>query len=631
MSRMLELAWKLSGKMDGSLSTATKKATASISNIGKAAGKVQAQVGGISKKIIGISAALTGGALGGGGIGFLMLAKNAATAGAELNSLSKQVGISSGTLSQWSYAAGSVGIAQEQFSDSTKKLNKNMALAAQGSKTAQLAFRRAGISIYSSSGKLKSSDQMISELSDVFKKMPEGIYKADLAVALFGQSGAAMVPLLEKGSKSIAEMRQEGLELGLVFSDAEAAMAGEFADGLDYAKNAAAGIASTLGRKLLPVLLPVVQQVNEWIKANRGLINSKIDAVINKVSEAISALKGYLPELIDNIRSGWAYVDGIVQSMGGWQRILKLIAGAFVVLKGLQFVSWVAGLASGMGGLVTAFRVAIPVIIKFGAALLANPIGLVIAAIAALVAAGYFLWKNWDDVVAGIKAVWENVKAYFVGAIQDVITAFDGGFINGMIEIFKKFDPVILIARAINAVIKYITGVDLMDSGAKFIGSFADGLLNYWNKIKGTIVDAVTGWLPDWIMGGSETVVPDVSLPAYANGGLVTRPQIAQIGEAGREMVIPLTRPSRGRALVSQAAAELGMTEDRTALASMSGASMAPNNITFPAFSPQITVTGADNPQAVADKISSALESKMGEFKRMMGEFMYQQQRKGVF
>ena len=41
------------------------------------------------------------------------------------------------------------------------------------------------------------------------------------------------------------------------------------------------------------------------------------------------------------------------------------------------------------------------------AALSANPIGIVIIAIGALIAAAVLLWKNWDTVTAAIKKGWK--------------------------------------------------------------------------------------------------------------------------------------------------------------------------------------------------------------------------------
>lgn len=97
----------------------------------------------------------------------------------------------------------------------------------------------------------------------------------------------------------------------------------------------------------------------------------------------------------------------------------------------------------------------------WNAALTANPIGLVIAAIGGLVAAGIALWKNWDKVVAWMRNAWSKIKIIFLSGVMGVLdnlsmlTKFIPGLnkiidqardkISGMIEAEKlaaEFDKV---------------------------------------------------------------------------------------------------------------------------------------------------------------------------------------------
>ena len=57
----------------------------------------------------------------------------------------------------------------------------------------------------------------------------------------------------------------------------------------------------------------------------------------------------------------------------------------------------------------------------WNAAMSANPIGAVIVAITALVAAGVALWKNWDTIKEKVKALWEWISNFF-GKIGDAIS-----------------------------------------------------------------------------------------------------------------------------------------------------------------------------------------------------------------
>lgn len=67
-----------------------------------------------------------------------------------------------------------------------------------------------------------------------------------------------------------------------------------------------------------------------------------------------------------------------------------------------------------------------------------------------------------------------------------------------------------------------------------------DGFKNWWNKHFGgkNLIDIT---IPDWIPGvGGKKV--NIDIPKLATGGIVTKSTIANIGEAGKEAVLPLDR-----------------------------------------------------------------------------------------
>ena len=59
-----------------------------------------------------------------------------------------------------------------------------------------------------------------------------------------------------------------------------------------------------------------------------------------------------------------------------------------------------------------------------------------------------------------------------------------------------------------------------------------------WNNTIGKLSFKIPGWVPG--IGGKGFDVPNI--PELANGGIVTGPTLALIGEAGPEAVVPLDR-----------------------------------------------------------------------------------------
>lgn len=93
--------------------------------------------------------------------------------------------------------------------------------------------------------------------------------------------------------------------------------------------------------------------------------------------------------------------------------------------------------------------------------LLANPIGLLITAIAA---GAYLIWKNW-----------EPIKQWFSGLWGDVKAAFDQG-IGGITKLLLDWSPLGLIYKGVVWALEKL-GIDLPDKFKTLGGAVVDGLL----------------------------------------------------------------------------------------------------------------------------------------------------------
>lgn len=160
---------------------------------------------------------------------------------------------------------------------------------------------------------------------------------------------------------------------------------------------------------------------------------------------------------------------------------------------------------------------------EFNLALSANPIGLWCIAIGGAVAAGIWLYKNWDWITAGLGSFWtDRVEPVF-----SKIGGFFTGVFNGAIGIFKNY---------INTKI-----------------AMANFLIRALNRIQFTA--------PDWVpgLGGKQFGINIPVIPMFAKGGFTDQPSI--FGEAGLEAAIPIKRRNpRSLALLNQTARMLGVS-----------------------------------------------------------------------
>ncbi len=122
-----------------------------------------------------------------------------------LSKLSQKTGISTDALYSLNSAAKLSDVEFETLSSSLSKFNKNIGEVSEGSGDAKKEFDRMGISIKNQDGTLKNSFDLLGELADQFKEMPDGATKASTAMAIFGKSGAQLIPLLNGGRDSLRE------------------------------------------------------------------------------------------------------------------------------------------------------------------------------------------------------------------------------------------------------------------------------------------------------------------------------------------------------------------------------------------------------------------------------------------
>lgn len=246
-------------------------------------------------------AALAGGAI------TAMLTKAAlsgAQLGDEIAKASKRTGISVEELSKLRYAAGQQDVAFAELTNGLRFLARNMDNASKGMKESKEAFDALGISVTDADGELRPVGEVLLEVADGMKRTTNQTERTALAMAVFGRSGAQMLPFIQEGSGSIEELMERAEKLGLVMSEETAAAAEEFGDRWSDMKDQLLQFAVVVTEELLPVLRDVEEPMTaaldafrEFNEAHPGLIENvaKLGAallVVAGAAKGIVAIKG---------------------------------------------------------------------------------------------------------------------------------------------------------------------------------------------------------------------------------------------------------------------------------------------------------------------------------------------------
>jgi hypothetical protein len=377
-------------------------------------------------------------------------------------------------------AAAAVGALGYALAGATK--------AAMEDQAAQVELARTlNISASATDAQIAATENMISKFS-----LASGIADDDLRPALAN---------LVRGTKDI-EKAQEGLALAM---DISTATGKDLATVSDALAKAYGGNMKGL-KALSPEMAALIKEGADLNTVMDVLGGTFGGATAEAAGTAEGQMKRFgiaIAETKENIGAALIPVVEkvlpLLTAMGAWAQenttTFLVIAGA---IGGIAAAILVANAAIKVYTLYTQLAAAANFLLN--AALMANPITLVIIAVVALIAILTALYFKFD----GVRKIVDTV---FRAITTGVKFSFD----------------------AITGYFEFVMGV---------YKSIFNGIAKLWNNTIGKLSFSFPSWVPG--LGGKGFSVPNI--PMLAEGGIVTGPTLAMIGEAGPEAVIPLSK-----------------------------------------------------------------------------------------
>ena len=237
-------------------------------------------------------------------------------------------------------------------------------------------------------------------------------------------------------------------------------------------KSAVQDLATSIGTNLLPIITPIIQKVTEWINKFNEL-SPETQKIITIVGLLVAAI-GPMLVIIGKVATGISSIISLVNLVGGATTALSL-----------------------------------------------GPMVGIVAAIAAVVAAGIWLYKNWDKIKKAasllgtkIKNVWTSIKTATKNAWTTIRDAITKPFTTAYDKVKKIID--------------------------KIKGWFPIKLGNLFKGIK------LPHFNIEWSSFGFGDYTIDfpsgVDIDWYKKGGIFNSPSLIGVGEAGSEAVVPLDK-----------------------------------------------------------------------------------------
>lgn len=417
------------------------------------------------------------------GAGLFALTKGSADAGDQLNDTAVRIGVSTDMLQRWRYAAQLSGSSVENLDSGMERFGKNLSAAAAGSGEAAGALQAMGVKIKDNRGRLRDQEAILLDVADAMAKIPDAQDRLRVSSALFGKGAQDLVTTMSQGRAGVQGLFTEFQKMGGAFNQKDIDAGAAFNDNFDRATFAVKGMAFAFSAQLFPVFSELATKVAAWVGQNQGLIQS-IGAVVatqlpvfleKLASGAIATFQALAP-----VGRAFLWLADLVGPftlvLGG---LAAFIAGPFVVALGgalMALVAMVPAFITSMtlitGWITTA---AIPAILSFGAALMATPVGWVLAAVAAIAGAVYLIYRNWDTLAGWFTAMWDGISSFLDTSMGKILAVFVFPFIGIPLLIIKNW----------GAVSGFLAGV--WSAIASGISSAWGGILGFFSEVFDTL------------------------------------------------------------------------------------------------------------------------------------------------
>ena len=356
------------GKLKGLQTEMRNFGSVSAQQLKAVGGKLQ-EAGGkiedVGRKLSGVSGAAA--AVGGG---LLKLGYDAVTSADDINTLAKQTGISTDEIQKMKYASDLVDVSLEDITGALRKMKPKMD---ENNET----FQKLGVSVTNADGSLRNATDVFYDSIEALSKVQNETERDQLAMALFGKSADQLAGIIDDGGSALKQYGAEAENLGLIMSGETLNALNQTNDVIDQTKARLSGTMAQIGADVATVLGPALEKGAEWI----GTITAKLRELTPEQTETILKIVGIVAAI------------GPVLVIGG-----KLIAG-------------VGSLISILGSVV---------------GFLGGPLTI---AIAAIIAVGVLLYKNWDTIKEkavslwnGVKSTFESIKTTITNVVQNVIS-----------------------------------------------------------------------------------------------------------------------------------------------------------------------------------------------------------------
>lgn len=309
-----------------------------------------------------------------------------------------KIGMPTAQFQQMSFAAKQAGLGPEELAHGMQHLARTMVEGKQGSKEAMAWFKLVGVS--AKDLKTMRPYDVMMRIADTFQRVGDvgqnSMIKTALLTGLMSRSGPELKGFFDQGGAGIKAFMEQADKMGVGLTETEAKGVISFAQSVGRLTASIDVMMARIVTRLNPALSELIDNMTGKNVKNGATI-------VKVVGDALEALLKAMPKMLvafggmsKAVVMLFEVLDKIANAVGGWSVIFGAFAAVFAVKMVLAMVSLTQAAYA------------------LGVAMLSTPFGWVALGVAALVVAGYQLYKHWDGFKQFWVDLWTNAKAAFL-------------------------------------------------------------------------------------------------------------------------------------------------------------------------------------------------------------------------
>jgi len=383
--------------------------------------------------------------------------------------LSEQTGVAVASIQELSFVAEQSGSSAQALESSLSGLGAKIGEAAQkGSED----FSRLGISVRNANGHVKSTDTILGEVGNSFKRLGLSMAEQQGYAEALGID-SSLISMLRQTSAETEKLKQRARDLGITLSPEDIKGLKEYNESIAEMDAAMSGLKNKIAVAIVPELEDLAESFSDLLAENQEWIVEGVEATVELVVDLVDALKRLAPFIL---ATGAAFAVATIGTAG------------FATALGLVF--------SPAAGILAALLILDDLIVAFqgGNSVIANLFQELL---------GFDIQPVLKTIVSGFKEAFKVVTELVTGVVSGIVKIFSGigdilsgNFAEGFDKIGEGFmETIDSWAEAFRSVFGKIGEgfMEIIDLWAEGFRSIFGGVFD-WLKQKALDI------LPDWVV-----------------------------------------------------------------------------------------------------------------------------------